>query len=171
MKNRKNVVKYEFTYLYKHLDMIKSKTKNKCKLSIYNGFINKIYYIERDENDTIVYYNFIDDILEEITIEDLIKEIINLYLFSLGKITIIYRIFTNKFNFKTNGEFRELWGDVLYIDVDTLKLTSENINADNLSNIVSGLELTEEEIKEFGRIEEYVFKDDNDNTILGLDLI
>jgi hypothetical protein len=171
MKNKKKYIEYDFTYLDEHIDMIKSKILKKGKISIFNGFINKIYLIEKDGDIFKFYYNIFDEVIKEIDYEEFIEEIMTFYTSSMGKITIIYRIFTNSFNPKTNGEFRELWGDILYIHADTFKFTAENINAENLSNIVSGLELTEEEIELFGRIEEYVFKDNQNNVILGIDLI
>lgn len=169
MKN--DYVDFDFSYIDEYIDMIKSKIINKGKISVFNGFINKIYIVEKKDNDYIFYHNIFDDYPVKIEYEEFIEEIMMFYKSSVGRITIIYRIFTNSYNPKTNGEFRELWGDILYIHADTLKFTSENIDAENLSNIVSGLELTEEEIKLFGRIEEYVFKDNQNNVILGIDLI
>jgi hypothetical protein len=164
-------VEFDFSYIDQHLDMIKSKIINRAKISIFNGFVNKIYTIQKNDNEFKYFHSPFDDTLVEILYEDIIKEIILFYQTSIGKITIIYRIFTNSFNSKTNGEFRELWGDVLYIDAYTFKFTSKNIYATNLSNIVLDLELTEEEIEVFGRVEEYVFKDNNDNIIMGIDLL
>jgi hypothetical protein len=164
-------VEFDFSYIDQHLDMIKSKIINRAKLSIFNGFVNKIYFIEKTDNEFKYYHTPFDDNLVEILYEDIVKEIMMFYQTSMGRITLIYRIFTNSFNSKTNGEFRELWGDVLYIDAYTLKFTSENIDANNLSNIVLDLELTEEEVEVFGRVEEYVFKDNNDNIIMGIDLL
>lgn len=167
-----NYVDLDFSYIDEHMEMIQSKIINYAKVSIYNGLFNKIYLIEKiNENEYKYSYNISDDFNMNITYENLIEEIMTFYKSSTGKITIIYRIFTKSINSKTNGEFRELWGDILYINPNTLKLTYENIDANNLSNIVTSLSFTEEEEKVFGKIEEYVFKDNKNNTILGLDLL
>ena len=170
MKNN-DYIEFDFSYIDEHFDIIKRKIINKAKISVYNGFINKIYLIEKVNNKFNYYYNIFDNNPISIEYEDFIKEIMTFYKSSMGRITIMYRIFTNSFNPKTNGEFRELWGDILYIDINTLKFTAENIDAENLANIVYGLELTEEEIEQFGRVEEYIFKDNKDNIILGIDLL
>jgi hypothetical protein len=168
----KDYIEFDFSYIDKYIDNIKSKIRTKCKLSVYNGFINKIYLIEKNENNTYKYsYGEYDDYIVEIDYEELIEEIMTFYKSSDGKITMIYRIFTNSINSKTNGEFRELWGDVLFVSLETLEFTSKNIDAENLSNIVLNLHLTEQEEKLFGKVEEYVFKDNNDTTIMGIDLI
>jgi hypothetical protein len=60
---------------------------------------------------------------------------------------------------------------MLYIDPFTFKLNSDNIKAEQLSTIVVNLQLTEEEIKVFGKPEDYIFKDEYDNIIMGLDLV
>lgn len=166
-----NLMIFDFSYLDVHFDMIKNKIKTFGKVSIFNGFVNKIYKIEKFENEYIYYHTPFDDMYVKIDYNDLIEEFMHMYNTSAGKITVIYRIFTNSINSKTNGEFRELWGDVLFIDPNTLKLKSINISAENLSNIVLGIELDDEEKEIFGRVEEYVFKDNDNNVILGLDLI
>jgi len=164
-------IEFDFSYIDVHLSMITTKIINKAKLSIFNGYINKIYLIEKENNNYRYYFNVFDDSKIEIGYEELVEEIMTFYKSSNGRITLIYRIFTNSINSKTNGEFRELWGDMLYISSETLKFTSENINANQLSIIVFNLDLSEEEQETFGRIEEYVFKDDNDNIIMGIDLL
>jgi hypothetical protein len=75
------------------------------------------------------------------------------------------------YNKNTNGEFRELWGDILYISADDYRLTHQNIKAEYLSTIVINLDLSDEEVRIFGKPEEYIFKDESDNLIMGFDLV
>jgi hypothetical protein len=171
MKDDEFVI-FDFSYIDEHLSMIQNKTIEITKLSIFNGFINKIFIMKRMDDNTFKYYHFkFNNIEVEIDYDELIKDIMVFYQTSYGKITLIYRIFTNSINKHTNGKFRELWGDILFVDPYKLKMESKNINAETLSNIVISLNLNEDEVKIFGSIEEYIFKDNNNNIILGLDLV
>jgi hypothetical protein len=163
-------IEMDFTYIDKHLDMIKSKIKTYGTISIFNGFYNIIFIIKKD-NDDYIYETLYKNNNIVVTYNEIVETIMLLYKGSVGKITLIYRIFTSMHNKNTKGEFRELWGDILYIDADTFKLKAENIDAKYLSSIVVDLKLTDEEIELFGRPEDYVFKDDNDNIIMGIDLL
>lgn len=162
-------IQLDFRYLDKHIDMIKSKIKTYATISVFNGYTNRIYVITKID-DNFIYEYIVNEEKVAITYEDIIADVMLLYKNSVGKITMIYRLFMDVFNSKTNGEFRELWGDMLYIDIDTFKLTPLNIGAENLSNIVVNLKLTDKEIELFGRVEDYVFKDNDNNTIMGIDL-
>lgn len=163
-------IEFDFSYVDKHIDMIIKKTINKTKLSLFNGFINKIYIIEK-KDDNIFFYQSINNNLIKIDYEKLIEEIMMIYKSSMGKITFLYRIFTDSINTKTNNCFRELWGDMLYIDPKTYKFKSENIDANNLANIVKNIKFSENEEKIFGKLEEYVFRDNNENIIMGYDYL
>lgn len=163
-----------FDYIDKYIDMIKSKIITITTISIFNGAENNIFLIRKNKDDNSFSYEFLSKIVEpeEIEYEDVVDNIIRLYNQStIGKVTIIYRIYTERYNSNTSGEFRELWGDMLYIDMKTLSLTSDNITAELLSTITLGLDLTEDEVKAFGRPEEYVFKDNYDSAIMGIDLL
>lgn len=162
-------IELDFRYLDKHIDMIKSKIKTYATISVFNGYTNRIYVITKIDNN-FRYEYVVNEEKVAITYEDIIADVMLLYNSSIGKITMIYRLFMDIFNSKTNGEFRELWGDMLYIDIDTFKLTPLNIGAENLSNIVVNLKLSDKEIELFGRVEDYVFKDNENNTIMGIDL-
>lgn len=162
-------IQLDFRYLDKHIDMIKSKIKTYATISVFNGYTNRIYIITKIDNN-FRYEYVVNEEKVAITYEDIIADVMLLYKSSVGKITMIYRLFMDIFNSKTNGEFRELWGDMLYIDIDTFKLTPLNIGAENLSNIVVNLKLSDKEIELFGRVEDYVFKDNENNTIMGIDL-
>lgn len=162
-------IELDFRYLDKHIDMIKSKIKTYATISVFNGYTNRIYVITKIDNN-FRYEYVVNEEKVAITYEDIIADVMLLYNSSIGKITMIYRLFMDVFNSKTNGEFRELWGDMLYIDIDTFKLTPLNIGAENLSNIVVNLKLSDKEIELFGRVEDYVFKDNENNTIMGIDL-
>lgn len=162
-------IQLDFRYLDKHIDIIKSKIKTYATISVFNGYTNRIYVITKID-DNFRYEYIVNEEKVAITYEDIIADVMLLYKSSVGKITMIYRLFMDIFNSKTNGEFRELWGDMLYIDIDTFKLTPLNIGAENLSNIVVNLKLSDKEIELFGRVEDYVFKDNENNTIMGIDL-
>jgi len=164
-------VVFDFGYIDEYLDKILSKIKTHGTISIFNGFENKVIFIEKDEEDFRYYYMISNNDKIEIDYEDIIEDFLNMFKTSIGKMTLIYRIYVGMYNSNTSGEFRELWGDILYIDVDTFKLNSENIKAEQLSTIVVNLQLTEEEIKVFGKPEDYIFKDEYDNIIMGLDLV
>lgn len=169
--DNKDYIEFDFSYIDEHLNMIKSKIIKKGSISIFNGFLNKIYIIEKDDDNFKFFHSPFGDKLIEINYESLIEEIMMFYKTSMGKLTLIYRVFTETFNPKTNAEFRELWGDVLYVSLDTLKFTSVNISAENLSNIVMGLNLSEEDSESFGKPEDYIFKDNEGNLIMGVYLI
>jgi hypothetical protein len=164
-------VVFDFGYIDEYLDKILSKIKTHGTISIFNGFENKVIFIEKDEEDFRYYYMISNNDKIEIDYEDIIEDFLNMFKTSIGKMTLIYRIYVGMYNSNTSGEFRELWGDILYIDVDTFKLNSENIKAEQLSTIVVNLQLTEEEIKVFGKPEDYIFKDEYNNIIMGLDLV
>ena len=161
----------DFRYLDEHIDMIKSKIITYGTLSVFNGIKNRIYIITKNGDDFTYEYtiNHIEKI--PITYNDIIADIMFMYKNSIGKITLIYRLYMDGYNPRTRSQFRELWGDILYVDIETYKLTSKNINADFLSNVVFNLDLSEDELKFFGRPEDYIFKDTHDNIIMGYDLI
>jgi hypothetical protein len=160
-----------FGYIDIYLEMIKSKIKTHGTISMFNGFDNKVILIEKEGEEYYYYYILLNNENIEIDYEDIVSDFMLMFKNSIGKITLIYRIYVGMYNKNTSGEFRELWGDILFIDADTLKLTHENIKAEQLSTIVINLDLTEQEVKVFGRPEDYIFKDEDDNIIMGLDLV
>jgi len=162
----------DFSYIDTYLELILSKIITHGTITMFNGFENKVIFLEKDEKYDFIYYSLTEKNEKiEIYYEEIIQDFMEMYKNSIGKMTIIYRVYVGKYNPNTEGEFRELWGDILFIDADTLKLTKMNIKAEQLGNILVNLKLSEDEVKVFGRPEEYVFKDEDDNIILGLDLI
>lgn len=165
-------VNLDFGYIDEYLEMVLSKIKTTGTISMFNGYENKVIFLEKDEDGYITYhYITIENESIEIDYEDIVSDFMSMFRTSVGKMTLIYRVYLGKYNPNTTGEFRELWGDILYIDADTLKLTKINIKAEQLGTILINIELTEEEVKVFGRPEEYIFKDEFDNVIMGLDLV
>jgi hypothetical protein len=165
-------VNLNFEYIDEYLEMILSKIKTTGTLTMFNGYENKIIFLEKDEDGYIRYnYITIENETIEIEYEDIVSDFMEMFRTSVGKMTLIYRVYLGMYNSNTTGEFRELWGDILYIDADTLRLTKMNIKAEQLGTILINIKLTEDEIKVFGRPEEYIFKDEFDNVIMGLDLV
>lgn len=165
-------VTLDFGYIDDYLDMILSKIITHGTISMFNGYQNKVIFIEKDEEEGFIYY-YLTEKLEKLDIyyEEIVEDFMNMFKSSEGKMTLIYRVYVGKYNPNTEGEFRELWGDILFIDGETLKLTKMNIKAEQLGTILVNLDITEEEVKVFGKPEEYIFKDEEENVILGLDLI
>jgi len=162
----------DFSYIDKYFDMIMSKIKTTGTITMFNGIENLVFFLEKKEDKIqIYYYDVVEN--ENIYIEynDLVGEFMELFKNSMGTINIMYRVYVGQYNKNTDGEFRELWGDILFIDQDDFSLKSHNISSDKLSNAMININLTEEEIKYFGKPEEYVFMDDNGDIIMGLDLI
>ena len=165
-------VNLDFGYIDEYLEMVLSKIKTTGTISMFNGYENKVIFIKKDEDDYITYhYITLENETIEIDYEDIVESFMSMFRTSVGKMTLIYRVYLGMYNSNTTGEFRELWGDILYIDADTLKLTKMNIKAEQLGTILINIELTEEEAKVFGKPEEYIFKDELDNVIMGLDLV
>jgi hypothetical protein len=162
----------DFSYIDNYLEMILSKIITHGTITMFNGYENKVIFLEKDEKYDFIYYYLTEENEKiEIYYEEIIQDFMEMFKTSIGKMTIIYRVYVGKYNPNTEGEFRELWGDILFIDADTLKLTKMNIKAEQLGTILVNLKLSEDEVKVFGKPEEYVFKDEQENIILGLDLI
>lgn len=167
----KEEITLDFSYIDDHLYMIENKIKKIGTISMFNGLENRVFFIKR-EIDEINYY-YIDSLNGEIKMEyeEVVSDFMRMFKNSMGKMTVIYRVYMNMYNKNTGGEFRELWGDILYINGETYKLCSENIKAEYLSKITMSLNLTDEEIQVFGKPEDYIFKDDIGDIIMGIDLV
>lgn len=163
----------DFSYIDEYLNTIINKIKTNGTISMYNGYENILFFIDKtDNNETIIkYFDIIakEDII--ISYEDLVAEFMDLFKSSIGSVNVMYRVYVGQYNKNTEGEFRELWGDVLYVDPTNFKLKKQNIDSSHLGNVLIGIELTEEEIKYFGKPEDYIFMDENGEVIMGLDLI
>jgi hypothetical protein len=104
-------VVFDFGYIDEYLDKILSKIKTHGTISMFNGFENKVIFIEKDEEDEFrYYYMFLTNEKVEIDYEDIVADFLNLFKTSIGKMTLIYRIYVGMYNSNTSGEFRELWG-------------------------------------------------------------
>lgn len=170
----------DFAYIDEYLNNIFNKIKTTGTITMYNGYDNVVYFLEKNNEESDLRINQYRSIeingnirikFEHITHEELVFDFIEMFKSSIGTVNIMYRVYVGQYNGNTNGEFRELWGDILYVDSESYKLTKQNIPSDKIANVLINLELTEEEVKHFGKPEEYIFMDEEGEVIMGLDLI